>query len=178
MSARWRRPVSSVAYSALVALVVALGYLTFHAVSERGRALQDMAVASTERGAVLSVEIANFSARQEKSSDSERLTVSLRMRLTAPGTMNSYVYVLARNDHASPKLWAVWPHQGRGGAVTAGGHLRTNSPKTGEPVHLSSRWTRVTATLAHPPGRAPFETVMVYVVSPKGEIVLSRPFAL
>jgi len=175
LSPRWRRLVSSLAYSALVGLVVVLGYLTFEAVSRRRQGGDQ--VAEQQAPAPL-FEIANFWARQEKSAEAERLTVSMRLRLTAPGTVDGYVYVVARNDHVSPRLWAVWPSQGTGGTVTAGGHLRTEDPSTGHEVTLTEGWTRISATLDHPPGRPPFDTVYIYVVSPKGEILLSRPFAL
>ena len=176
LSPRWRRWVSSAAYGALVVLVTVLGYLTFRAVGEHRHA------ATSDDGATESevtplFEIVNFAARQERSADTERLTVFLRIRLTKPGNLDAYVYVLARNDHVSPRVWAVWPSQG-GGAVTAGGHLRTQDPASGEAVQLSPSWTRITATLDHPPGRPPFDTVYVYLVDPKGEILLSRPFAL
>ena len=177
LSPRRRRLLSSLAYSALVALVAGLGYLTLNAISERrhGAEKSDTAAAA---GTVPLIDLANFAARREKSSDAERLNVSLRLRLTASSTVDCYVYVLARNDHVSPKLWAVWPTQGPGGAVTAGGHLGGSDPTTGQAVTLTPSWTRISATIDHPPGQPPFDTVMVYVVSPKGEILLSRPFAL
>ncbi len=178
LAPRWRRLISSVAYSALVALVSVLGYLTFRAVSERrhGTAASSDAAAGGETTPLF--DVANFSARRERSSDGERLSVSLRLRLTRAGSVDAYVYVLARNDHVSPRLWAVWPTQGPGGVVTAGGHLRTHNPGSGEAVTLTPSWTRVTATLDHPSGRPPFDVVHVYVVSPRGEILLARPFAL
>jgi hypothetical protein len=104
--------------------------------------------------------------------------VSLRLRLNAAGNMDCYVFVLARNDQTTPKLWAVSPTQGPDGAITGGGHFSGNNPRAGQPVTLASGWTRITASLDHPPGQPPFDTVMVYVVSPKGEILLARPFAL
>lgn len=178
LSPRWRRLISSVAYGALVALVTGLGYLTFRAVSERRHRADVSGETTAEQGMTPLLDVANFSARQERSSDGERLAISLRLRLTAPGSVDCYVYVLARNDHVSPKLWAVWPSQGPGGAVTAGGHFRSTSPTTGEAVKLSPSWTRLSATLDHPSGQPPFDTVMVYVVSPQGDILLARPFAL
>ncbi|MFI5367352.1 MAG: hypothetical protein ACHQ4J_17210, partial [Candidatus Binatia bacterium] len=184
LSPRWRAVVNSLAYSVLVALVAGLGYMTFRAVSERrhgAEAAGSSATGSgdaTEPSSVPLVEFDNFSTRREKSSDSERLHVSLRLRLNASGNMDCFVFVLARNDHASPKLWAVWPTQGPGGAITGGGHLSGSNPAGGQAVTLAARWTGITATLDHPLGKPPFDTVMVYVVSPKGEILLARPFAL
>ena len=173
-----RKLLNSIAYSGLVALVTVLGYLTFRAVSEHRHGLAGNGDASAEPEATPLFEIANFAARQERSADAERLTVSLRVRLTKPGSVDAYVYVLARNDHVSPRLWAVWPTQGAGDVVTSGGHLRTQNPASGEAVTLSPSWTRITATLDHPPGSAPFDTAYVYLVDATGEILLARPFAL
>jgi hypothetical protein len=182
---RWRAVVNSLGYSALVALVIGLGYFTFRTINEHRAGDQaagtPAAGANGEGGEPSSlplVELDNFSARREKSSDSERLQVSLRLRLNASGNLGCYVFVLARNDHTTPKLWAVWPAQGTGGAITGGGHFSGTNPAGGEAVTLASGWTRISATLDHPLGKPPFDTVMVYVVSPKGEILLARPFAL
>jgi hypothetical protein len=177
LSPRTRRLVNSLAYSALVTVVMGLGYLTFRVVSERRQAAENGDEATAEPAPIPLVDFDSFSTRREKTSDAERLSVSLRLRLTAPGTVDCYVYVLARNDHVSPKLWGVWPTQGPGGAISAAGHFRSNNPTTGSPVQLTSSWTRITATIDHPPGHPPFDTVMVYVVSAKGEILLARPFA-
>ncbi len=174
-SPRWRRLINSLAYGALVATVVGLGYLTFRSVSERRHATADGA-AQTEN--VPLIDLSNFATRREKTSDAERLTVSLRLRLTTPGTLDCYAYILARNTRETPKLWAVWPTQGPGGAVTAGGHFNSSNPSTGEPLQLTPSWTRIGATLPHPPGQPPFDTVTIYLVSPKGEVLLARPFAL
>ncbi len=177
-SPRWRPVLNSVAYTLLVALVAGLGYLTFRAVDEHRHKAEPNGEGAAEPASVALVDFDSFMTRRERSSDVERLSVSLRLRLTAPGTLDSYLYILARNDRVSPRLWAVWPPQGPDGAVTPGGHFRGNTPTTGEPVKLTSSWTRITASIEHPPGQPPFDTVMVYVVSPKGEILLARPFAL
>jgi len=178
LSARSRRLLSSLAYTALVAAVAGLGYLTFRVTSERRHPEATNAEAAAEPAPLPLVELDNFSARRERSSDSQRLNVSVRLRLTATGALNAYAFVLAHNDHVSPRVWAVWPPQGPNGAVSAGGHFRGTSPATGEPITLTASWTRLTATLDHPSGSPQFDTVMIYVVSPKGEILLSRPFAL
>jgi hypothetical protein len=178
LSPRSRRLLNSIAYGALVVVVTVLGYLTFHAVSEHRRGGAVSSEASTADETTPLFDIANFAARQERSTEAERLTVSLRVRLTKPANIDAFVFVLARNDNVSPRVWAVWPTQGPGGVVTSGGHLRTQDPASGEPVQLSPSWTRITATLDHPPGHPPFDTVYIYVVDPKGEILLARPFAL
>jgi hypothetical protein len=177
LSPRGRRLINSIAYAGLIVVVTVLGYLTFRTVAERRHAAAGGGEAAEEETTPL-FDIANFAAREERSADAERLTVSLRVRLTRPGSVDAYVYVLARNDHVLPRLWAVWPTQGTGGVITAGGHLRTQNPASGEAVQLSPSWTRITATLDHPPGRPPFDTVYVYLVDPGGEILLARPFAL
>jgi hypothetical protein len=182
---RWRALVNSVAYSALVALVIGLGYFTFRGINERRHGGDTVGTpapgTNTDTGEPASlplVEIDNVSTRRERNSEGERLQVSLRLRLNASGTMECYVFVVARNDHASPKLWAVWPTQGAGGAITGGGHFNGSNPTAGQDVKLASSWLRINATLDQPQGKPPFDTVMVYVVSPKGEILLVRPFAL
>lgn len=174
LSVRRRALVSSAAYTMLVALVTALGYLTFRAVSER-RQPSD-APADTET--VPLVEFDNFSSRLERSSDSERISISLRLRLTAPSQIETQVYIVARNDRVAPKLWGVWPTQGPEGAITSGGHFRDGNAKTGEPIPLTSSWMRITGAIAHPLGAPPYETVTVYVIGPNGDVLLARPFAL
>jgi hypothetical protein len=177
LAPRWRRLLNSLVSSALVVLVVGLGYLTFRVVSERRHRAESGEPAGAQAAAPL-IDVNAFWRRVDKSSDAERLTVSVRLRLSAPGSLDCYVFVVARNDHVSPRLWGVWPTQGPGGALTAGGHLGGGSPASGAAVRLTNSWTRVTATIDHPLGRPPFETAMVYVVTSKGEILLARPFAL
>jgi hypothetical protein len=175
LSPRSRRLLNSLAYTGLVALVAGLGYLTFRTASERRNASQRDEAADTVPPALIDLD--SFVTRQEKSSDAERLTVSLRLRLTAPGSVDCQVYIVARNDRVTPRIWAVWPPQGTAGAVTTGGHFLGGSPPTGTALTLTPRWTRVTASLDHPPGQPPFETVIVYVVAPDGRILLTHPFA-
>jgi len=169
-----RRLINSLAYTALVAVAAGLGYLTFRATERRNEPRPTSEVADIT---LPLIDVSAFSARSEKSSDVERLNLSLRLRLTAHATVDCYVYILARNAHVVPKLWAVWPAQASA-AVTAGGHFRGGTPPTGEPVQLTSSWTRVSATLQRPPGQPPFDTVTVYVLNARGEVLLERPFPL
>jgi hypothetical protein len=180
MPPHWRRLISSLAYGGLVVLVVGLGYLTFQAVKERriGSANHGGGAAAADQGTIPLIEVSAFSSRRDKSSDAERVTVSLRLRVTTPAPVDCYVYVLAHNDHVSPKIWGIWPVQEPGGAVTAGGHFWSSNPTSGQALRLSTSWNRISATIDHPLGKPPFETVTVYVVSPKGEILLARPFLL
>lgn len=159
----------------LVAVAAGLGYLTYQATTHRHGPQPGAEI--PESVTVPLIDLGSFSARREKSSDAERLNVSLRLRLTTHAEVDCFVYLVARNVHVSPKTWAVWPTQAAE-AVTAGGHFRGGTPPTGEPMRLTSGWARLNATLQHPPGHAPFDTVTVYVVSPKGEVLLERPFAL
>jgi hypothetical protein len=173
----WRRLLHSLAYGALVIVVIGLGYWTFRVSYERRHAGSQAGPATAESMTTPLIEVSSFSARHEKSSDAERLTISMRLRLTAPGNIDCRVYVLARNDHVAPRLWGVWPPQGAGD-VTASGNLRGGNPVDGEPLPLTSSWTRITATVNHPFGRPAFETATLYVVNLKGEILLARPFVL
>jgi hypothetical protein len=172
---RWRHVISSLAYTALVALAAGLGYLTFRATTHRNG--PQPGSEPSESITLPLIDVSAFSARREKSSDAERLNVSLRLRLTTGTPVDCYVYILARNEHVSPKLWVVWPTPAIR-AVTAGGHFRGGIPPTGEPVQLTSSWTRISATLEHPPGQPPFDTVTLYVLNARGEVLLERPFAL
>jgi hypothetical protein len=171
---RWQPVVNSLLYTALVALAAALGHLTFRATTSR----QNIQATDSQTESVSAplIELSGFSARREKSSDAERLTVSLRLRLTTRAPIDSYVYLVARNEHVSPKLWMVWPSQAAT-AVTTGGHFKGSIPPSGEALRLTSSWTRVNATVQHPLGRPPFDTVTLYVVGVDGEILLERPFA-
>jgi len=172
-----RRLLNSFAYTGLVAVVAALGYLTFYALNHRHDAESTSGTAAESATTPL-FELSNFSVRLEKSSDAERLTIAVRLRLTATGSVDCAIYVVARNDHVSPKIWAVWPPQDAAGAMTAGGHFRGNNPTSGQNLQLTTHWTRVTATIDHPIGQPAFDVVTVYLVSPQGEILLSRPFVL
>jgi len=171
-----RRILSSLGYTALVAVVAGLGYLTFVASSQE-RLDAEPASDGTETATLPLVEIDGFSPRHEKSSDIDRLSVSVLLRINAPGTLDTWIFVVARNDQASPKLWGAWPAEARD-AITAGGHFRGNSPGAGHPLTLTSSWARINASIDHPPGRPPFDTVILYVVNAKGQIVLVRPYPL
>ena len=178
LSRRTRRALNSLAYGALVVLVIGLAYLTFAVVRpQRDGSPHDAGPTPPPPGAP-AIEAAGFWSRRDKSVGGERLTVSAKLRTTSPDTLSAYVYFLVRNDQVSPRLWAVWPPQGAGGAVSAGGHLRSTDPTTGEAVTLTTRWTRITATLDQPADRPPFDTALLYVLSPTGTILLVRPFAL
>ncbi|MGH7788285.1 MAG: hypothetical protein ACRERC_15550 [Candidatus Binatia bacterium] len=118
-----------------------------------------------------------FSARRERTEAGDTLSVSLRLRTSASVSLPSYVFVVARNDQVTPKLWAIWPPQEPGAAITASGHFHGATPTSGYAVTLTDTWERVTATIPHP-ARETFDTVAVYVVDPDGRILLSRPFRL
>jgi len=172
-----RRLLNSVVYCALVATVAGLGYLTSQVMSERRQNAGGLEP-SAEPVVLPLIDIANFAARHEKSTDGERVAISLRMRLTAPGSMDCFVFVVVRNDRVSPRLWAAWPPEAAVEAVSAGGHFRVSTPTAGYPLKLTQSWTRLGATLSHPLGQPRFETATVYVVNAAGEVLLSRPFKL
>ena len=177
LSPAWRRLVYSLAYGALVVVVIALGYWTFRISYERRHAATQTGSAGAESITPLLIEVSSFSARREKSTDAERLSISLRLRITAPGSIDCRLYIFARNDHVSPRLWGVWPPEAAPD-VTPAGNLRSGPPVNGEPIQLSSSWTRIIATVNHPFGRPAFETATLYVVDPKGVVLLARPFVL
>jgi len=165
-----KRLLSSLSYAALVALAAVLGYFTFRATQHRDNAPEASVPAPL-------IEATGFSVRKEKSWEAEKLSVSMRLRLSTRTPIDCYVYIIARNDHVSPKLWVPWPAQAAG-TITTGGHFRRGMPPSGEALKLTSSWTRLNATIPHPVGRPPFDTLTVYLVGQQGEILLERPFAL
>ncbi len=173
---RWRRAANSAAFTTSLVVVLVLGYLALTRVLEQRKPIA--VTASAETDAAPAVEFDRFSARQERSEGGERLSVSLRVRATSPEPMRGYVFLVARNDHVTPHLWAIWPPQAKGLAITAGGHFHAGNPSSGEVLSLSDRWERINAVLPHEPGQPPFDTVTVYVVSPQGQVLLSRPFGI
>jgi hypothetical protein len=173
---RWRRAANSAAFTTLLILVLVLAYLALTRVLEKRN--NGDAGASAGNDVVPAIEFDRFSARRERSDDNERLSVSLRLRATMSQPIKGFVFIVARNDHVSPKIWAIWPPQAAGLAITAGGHFHAATPASGEPVDLTNSWERVTAALPHPPAQPPFDTVVLYIVSPQGQILLSRPFEL
>jgi hypothetical protein len=122
------------------------------------------------------IEFDRFSARRESSAEGERLSVSLRLRTTQSVSLPCYVFMVARNDQVTPKLWAIWPAQPPGPAITAGGHFHGATPTSGYALTLSDQWERVNGTVPNPSGGTTFDTVVVYVVDPDGRILLARPF--
>ncbi|MBX3027885.1 hypothetical protein KF840_23575 [bacterium] len=128
--------------------------------------------ARQQRDAVL---FDRFAARRERSEEGERLSVSLRLRTSASVSLPCYVFVVARAEQATPRLWAAWPPEAEGAAISTGGHFHGARPDAGFALTLSDAWQRITATVPEP-ARADFDTVIVYVVDPAGRILLARPF--
>ena len=157
----------------LLVLIVALGVALVlrRSLLEDGDRLAQRARLQHE-----AIEFDRFSARRERSAGGDRLSVSLRLRTSMSVSLPCYVFVVARNDQTSPKLWAIWPPQPAGPAITAGGHFHGASPTSGFAVTLSDDWARINATVPHPSGGATFDTVEVYIVDPEGRILLARPF--
>ncbi|MDX2167983.1 MAG: hypothetical protein SF182_12990 [Deltaproteobacteria bacterium] len=157
---------------ALLGLVVALGVgLVLR------RSLPDPSdgpeeAARLQRDAVL---FDRFSARRERSAEGDRFSVSLRLRTSASVSLPCSVFVVARNDGLTPKLWAIWPPQAPGPAITASGHFHGGTPAAGYEMTLTDAWERVTAIFPNPHSGS-FDVVLVYVVDPAGRILLSRPF--
>jgi hypothetical protein len=122
------------------------------------------------------IEFDHFSARREHSTEGDRLSVFLRVRTTQSVSLPCYIFLVARNDQATPKLWGIWPPQPPGPAITASGHFHGATPTSGYSLTLSDQWQRVSATIPDPGSGAMFDTVVAYVVDPDGRILLSRPF--
>lgn len=122
------------------------------------------------------VQFDRFSARVEHDDQGERLSVSLRLRTTARAALNCFAFVVARNDSTAPREWSIWPPQPPGPAITAGGHFHGTDPSSGFGVTLTDDWQRITATVSTPNGAEAFDTVVVYVLNPRGKILLARPF--
>jgi hypothetical protein len=116
-----------------------------------------------------------FAARRERSEEGERLSVSLRLRTSASVSLPCFVFIVARADQATPRVWTAWPPEAVGAAISVGGHFHGAKPDAGLPVTLSDSWQRITATMPEP-ASADFDTVIVYVVDPAGRILLARPF--
>ncbi len=158
----------------LLALVAALSVALLLRRSLPDAEDAEAAALRQERDAVL---FDRFSARRERSDEGDRLSVSLRLRTSASVSLPCSVFLVARNDAASPKLWAIWPPQQIGLAITAAGHFHGSTPGAGHAMTLTDGWQRVSATFANPPSGA-FEIVLVYVVDPAGRTLLARPFKL
>ena len=136
------------------------------------------AVDAAERSPAPVVEYAGFSARHERSADGDRVSVSLQLRATGAEEMPCFVFVVVRNEESSPKVWAVWPPQSAGDAISAGGYFHAANPSAGHALTLTPDWQRVTATVSETQSATPYDTAVVYVVAPSGSILLARPFKM
>ncbi len=159
-----------------VVLAAAVGTLAGAVVLERFYPLDHGPAPDARHGLrAARVEFDRFSARRERSEDGERLSVSLRLRAGTEPELPCFAFVVARNDRATPRIWAIWPPQPAGPVITAGGNFHGATPTAGHPLTLTETWQRLTATVPHPATGA-FDTVVVYVVGIDGKILLSRPF--
>lgn len=136
------------------------------------------AAISAVRGPPSIIKFSRFSAHREQTDDGERLSISLRLRTELDRDLSCYAFVVARNDHVTPHIWSIWPAQAPGAAITAGGHFHGAQPSAGFPVELTGRWQRITGTVPHPDGGDRFDTVVIYVVSADGKVLLARPFSV
>jgi hypothetical protein len=156
---------------ALAALLLAL----VTAVALRRSLIEDELPAAPVRTAHDAVQFDRFSAHRERSEDGERLSVSLRLRTSERVSLPCFVFVVARNDQATPRQWAIWPSQPPGPAITAGGHFHGATPTTGFSVTLSDQWERITATLPESADGG-FDMVVLYILDADGRTLLARPF--
>jgi hypothetical protein len=156
----------------LTALVVLLGVIVIRQQrSERERAEAPQSESSL-------IEFDRLSARLEKSSDTERLVVGIRLRANVVSPIDCFVFVVARSGRGGPQVAVVWPTEQAGRAISAGGHFHAADPASGYPVALGTSWEKITAVLPHKVGEAPFDSVVVYVVSAQGDTLLARPYPL
>jgi hypothetical protein len=139
-------------------------------------ALRTALSAGREQPAI--IKFSRFSAHRERTEEGERLSISLRLRTELDQDLSCYAFVVARNDHVTPRIWSIWPSQAPGASITTGGHFHGAEPKAGHHVELTDRWQRITATVPHPEGGDRFDTVVVYVLSADGKVLLARPFSV
>jgi hypothetical protein len=136
------------------------------------------AAVSAGREQPATIKFSRFSAHRERNEEGERLSISLRLRTELDEDFSCYAFVVARNDHVTPRIWSIWPAQAPGAVITAGGHFHGAEPRAGHHVELTDRWQRITATVPHPEGGDRFDTVVVYVLSTDGKVLLARPFSV
>jgi hypothetical protein len=160
-------------------LLVALAFLAAYAYQMRLQEAEEAAEPPAPEESLAPIELDRFAARLERSGDEdERLTVSLRLRATGVNAIDCFLFIVARGERGTPKPWSIWPEESPGLAISAGGHFHAAHPASGHPLALTSAWQRVDAVLSHAAGQPSFDSVVVYVVSPGGNILLARPFAL
>ena len=164
------------ATAALILLAIGAGVFAFLAQGRLTRYEVVPVVSGPALAKTAGVEFDRFSALRERNPEGEQLRVSLRLRTNEESDLACYVFVVARNDGATPKVWTIWPTQTPGSAITAGGHFHGRDPQSGHSMTLTGSWSRVTATLPYPPSGQPYNTVSVYVVGDDGQVLLARPF--
>lgn len=170
---RHKRLVNSLAYTALVAVVAGLGYLTLK-ILESPR-VEDSGPPPESAGLI---ELEGFQARPERSGSGWILRVSLRLRAATAHPLDCQVFLVAKGEPESGKLFQVWPTIGPGTPFSAAGHLTSGNVSSGAPLTLTQSWQRIVATIPLPTAGASFHTVTVYVFGPRGEVLLSRPFSV
>lgn len=160
--------------SLILLLVIALGLLAARHQDRLRSAVQPPAPPNLQAPAV---DFDRFSAHRERSPDGERLSVSLRLRANQ-AAFPCFLFIVARNDTADPKVWALWPAEAAGSAMTSGGYFHGTRPSVGHALSLDASWQRVAATIEHPEGSPAFDTVVVYLLTPEGKVLLARPFKI
>lgn len=168
-----KRLVGSLAYTALVAVVAALGYLTLRLAHQEPLPEEPL---PADLGAL--VEFQNFQARREKTDAGAQIHISIQLRTSASRPIPVQVFFLAKPSSPGSKHFGVWPTVGADGVVTAGGHVRGGSSSSAAELTLTRSWTRLLGAIPEPSPGPRFDTVVVYVVGPRGGVLLARPFAL
>lgn len=168
-----KRLVGSLTYPALVAVVAALGYLTLR-LAHRETVPDEPLPA--DLGAL--VEVQNFRARRVETEAGRQIQISVQIRTSANWSIPVQVFFVAKPNSPGAKHYGVWPTLGADGVVTAGGHVRGGRSSSAAETTLTQSWTRLTGIIPEPTSLPRYESVIVYVVGPRGEVLLSRPFSL
>jgi hypothetical protein len=162
----------SIGYTALVAVVAALGYFTLR-LFHRQEPLMDL---PSPPGTL--IELQNFQVRRLATTGGAQLQISIQIRTTAARPLPVQLLFVAKPAQGHGKEFGVWPTLDPSGVVTAGGHFRGGLSSPAAQLTLTRNWARVNGTIPEPGGGPRYRTVVVYVVGEHGDTLLSRPFLI
>jgi hypothetical protein len=124
------------------------------------------------------VALDRLDAHLEKTDDQEQLRVTLRLRGLGTDPIECYLFLVARSENSASIQWAIWPPGSPGLAISAGGHFHAAHPASGHSLLLGDSWEHIDALLPLAADQPAYDSVVVYLVRPNGNILLERPFAL